>query len=137
MRNVIKGTHAGKEYFIPWNAVSQVVFNRDEESGKTLGAELYYIGEEDTVQNISDPFVLAQLEAYAETISNTFALKLGDKLAHFPFASVSVVIYDNSMEPGQESAQVVLNSGMTFGLDVSETETFRMNYGKWIDRKGI
>lgn len=137
MRNVIKGTHAGKDYFIPWNAVSQVVFDRDEESGKVISAELYYVGEEDTVQNISDPFVLAQLEAYAETIASTFALRVGDKLAHFPFSSVGIVIYDNSEEAGNEAAQVILNNGMTFGLDVQETVTFRANYGKWLDRQSI
>lgn len=137
MRNLIKGTHAGHEYFIPWNAVSQVVLIREEETGKLVQAKLYYVGEEDAEQTLDDPFVLAQIEVYQETISNTFALRIGDKLAHFPFAAVSVAIYDYSMEAGNESAQVVLNNGMTFGLDVSETKTFRLNYGKWLDRKGI
>lgn len=137
MRNLIKGTHAGHEFFIPWQAVSQVVLIREEETGKLVQAKLYYVGEPDAEQTLDDPFVLAQIEAYQETIATTFALTVGDKLAHFPFASVSVAIYANSMEPVNEAAQIVLNNGMTFGLNVDETRTFRLNYGKWLDRKAI
>lgn len=135
MKNVIRYTHNEQEVCLMAQSISTVQF--EQCAGSDISATVSFVGEPDASATFEDPFVIAQLRALTALTINSFAVRAGTSLNMFPFNAVSCVMYNDVIGEDEEHAKVILNSGLTFGLDKGECDMFRMNYGLWLDRHCI